>query len=169
MKQINCHQENAVLRSARTGQWNEPLKAHVAGCAHCREIADTTRWMLSMAELPEFAREGSAALPEPGLLWWKAQLAQKQRASERARRRLDWMESAMPAAIVLAVAGAFALFWPQVQAQFPVLLNELWPQLSEAASAASPLPAVYSSLAIPVIFAVCAIAIFVAYPFLVED
>ena len=168
MKQIGCDQEAAVSRAARTGQWDKPLKAHVAGCAVCGEVALTSQWLLSLAELPDPRREGSAALPEPGLVWWRAQLAHKQRAAERAHRKLQWIESVALIMILLGVAGGFEWIWPQIQEQLPALLNGLWPRMLDAASAASPVPSL-AWLILPALMALCAVAIFVVYPFLVEE
>jgi len=170
MKRNNCDQEAAVLNAARTGQWDGPLKAHVAGCGACRETAQTSRWMLSLAQSCEPSREGIAALPEPGLVWWRAQLAQKQRAAERTQKKLEWIASIIQAVVVLGVAGGFAWIWPRFQGQLPELLSGLWPRLWNAAStAAGSFPALYSSLTLPALMALCAVAIFVVYPFLVEE
>lgn len=170
MKELSCPQEVSVMRAARTGQWDEPLKAHVAACTHCREVAQASRFLQTLAQLPEQRPGENPALPEAGLVWWKAQLTEKQRAAERAQRPLEWIEGITQAIVALGVAGGFAWSWFRIQAQFPALLSSLWSQLWKTTwSPASPVPALDSWLILPALMALCAVAIFLVYPFLVEE
>ena len=74
-----CPQEVRVLAAIRTGQWDEALEAHTAGCPACGEVA------LVSGTLRTFARkaEGRNRLPDPYLVWLKAQLTERQVTSHR--------------------------------------------------------------------------------------
>lgn len=121
MKQAICPQEAAAARAARTGQWEESLQAHVAECAVCRDVAQAARWMYALAH----KSERNLALPDADLLWWRAQLAQKQAQAERAQKPLEWVAVFSEAILVLGPAGWFAWNWHEVQGLLTGLLAGL--------------------------------------------
>ena len=133
MKQAVCPQEAAVLRAARTDQWEESLTAHVAECAICREIVVTSRWMHTLAQ----RSEENFVLPDANLLWWRAHLSQKQAEAERAQKPLEVIEVVSEAAIALAaialaLAGWLTWNWSEVPGVMTKLLVRLFSQLWEA-------------------------------------
>jgi hypothetical protein len=100
----NCSQETAISRAVRTGDWNDSLRAHADECASCAEIVGASRWMQSLA-----ATQHTVALPDASVVWWRAQLAEKQRTAERAQNALAWLELAAAALICAGLAGWAAL------------------------------------------------------------
>ena len=96
-----CPEEFAVSRAARTGQWNDLLREHAAGCATCREVLLATRWMESFAQV----RDAQPSLPDAERAWCAALLGQKQAAMERAQRPL------LVAEVLIALLGLGALGW----------------------------------------------------------
>ncbi|MCS7313174.1 MAG: hypothetical protein NZ742_09730 [Acidobacteria bacterium] len=71
MKRRTCAYEGAVSRAARTDRWDEALRVHVASCGVCRDIVAVTRALQTLAWTPTSA---DVRRPDPGLIWWKAQL-----------------------------------------------------------------------------------------------
>ncbi len=86
MAPFQCDRENQVIEAVRSGrhpsQWDEPLRAHVAGCAVCRDAAMVAEFLRLESNLAG----AEARLPDPGLVWWKAQLLARREAAERAVR-----------------------------------------------------------------------------------
>jgi hypothetical protein len=87
MKLETCPQEEAVARAARTGNWEASLTTHADACPICRGIMQTSSWMQVLAHSPE----RNLPLPDASLLWWSAQLSEKQANAERPHEVLDWM------------------------------------------------------------------------------
>ena len=165
MKQIVCEHEPAVLRAARTERWNDSLEAHAAQCAVCREIAETARWMKSLARQDE----AHGTLPEPGLVWWKAVLAAKLASRLRARKSLEWMVGFTAVFFTAALAGAFAWIWVQFQGPYAEAINGLWPHWWEMIwSDMRAIPESYSWQAL-LVGLLCAAGLFLIYPLLAEE
>jgi len=100
MKQTGCENELRVLEALDKGAapeaLEEPLRRHVASCASCGEL-------ISVYEL--FQRDSeqlhaAAPVPEAGRVWWRAMLAARRAAAERALRPIMIAEKA-----ALAVGG----------------------------------------------------------------
>lgn len=165
MKQIGCAQESAVSRAARTGQWETSLQTHAADCASCREIVQTARWMRTLARRPA----GNAALPEPGMVWWKAQLAERQAKTERLQKVLEWVEAVTALILAVALAGGFAWSWPHIQGQFADAMSGFWPQWWKVTlSAVSAIPNSYSWQVL-LWMVLCGVGLSLAYPLLIEE
>ena len=80
-----CPREKEVKELVERGQWpvaaaTEPeLCAHVSGCRSCGELAlVSVAFQRARADASEVAKLGS-----PGVLWWRAQLRQRNAALER--------------------------------------------------------------------------------------
>ena len=176
MKQAICPPEGAVLRAARTDQWEGSLKSHVAECASCRELVQTTRWMQTLAQ----RSETDMLMPDAGLLWWKAHLAQIHAHAEQAQKPLVVVEVISEAAIALApialaLAGWLTWNWSEAQGWVTKLLAGLLSQLWKADwlagwAVTSSLPAISPFVVLSLIVTVLSLAvILVAYPLLSED
>jgi hypothetical protein len=99
-----CPQEEAVAAAVRSGRWSPELRAHRDGCLSCAELT------LVVAALAADADElvaDSRPLPDPGLIWFRAQLASREHKLDRATRGIVWVQRAAVAAVV-AVAAALA-------------------------------------------------------------
>ena len=69
MKVPHCEREQAVLDATRSGRsLDGALRNHVAGCAVCADVALVAEYLAPQGELAR----AEAALPNPGLLWWRA-------------------------------------------------------------------------------------------------
>lgn len=78
MKIRECEFENEVLLCARQGRFSEELRAHVAECEACTEVA-------AVAGAFESASE-EVALPDAGRVWRQAHLRARQEAVKAAGR-----------------------------------------------------------------------------------
>jgi hypothetical protein len=82
VKPIECEFESEVLAAALQVRMPEPLRAHVAGCAICSDVA-------AVAAAVEDAREGmrgDVVVPDSGRVWWLAQVRARREATKAAGR-----------------------------------------------------------------------------------
>jgi len=90
MKPFECSCEEDVLAAIGTGRWPDrvdaDLRAHVAGCAICRDI-------VTVAVAFEADSTGAAhhdvrrsPVPDPGVVWFRAQLRARSEAEKTAVR-----------------------------------------------------------------------------------
>jgi hypothetical protein len=165
MKQANCSQEAAVLEAAQSGNWQEPLREHAAGCAVCREAVATWRWMHELAG----DSGGEGELPDAALVWRRAQLLEKlnerEAQAEKLREAMDGMQMALMVLVAVGLAGWSAWNWGAVQAAVAWLVaspSELW---TAAYSVAGLEPVTFWSVASVLVLA----AVFVAYPIVAEE
>ncbi len=123
MQLSHCDREQEVVDALRSGRWatawGEDIRKHVAACTVCAEVALVAREFQREAELAqgELGQPG-ASLPSAGLVWWKAQLAARRAAEQRATAPIAWTERA---ALVLAAFTVIMLGtwqWPQIAAWF---------------------------------------------------
>lgn len=106
-----CDKESAVRAMVRAGHDEPRLREHVARCEACRQTSDVTAWLIRFANLPV----ESERLPDPGLLWWKAQLLQRWDAQ---RRAAEPIEKGQQLQVGIGVAGCVVLLawlWPHLQ------------------------------------------------------
>ncbi len=158
----SCPQEGDVLRAVRTGIVEEALRAHAVECAVCGEIVQVSQWMQTLAESPD----GTDALPDPGLLWWRAQFSEKQMKMERAEQILGWLEFVFATLLFTGLAGWMYWHWNVIQTKLTSFLtggeHQLWGAVLSMTGA---LP-ILSSFGV-VIFSVLAVGL--AYPLLARD
>jgi hypothetical protein len=101
MKQ-QCEKEMLVARGIRSGFWDSELERHVATCSACSETALAARALNEMRAVDE----AEAHVPDAALMWWKAQLAAKRQAGERATQPIHLVERFACALAAVCVAGA---------------------------------------------------------------
>lgn len=92
-----CPFEGALLRAAREGTLSTADRSHLAQCASCREAL----WLgevLSEAE--------PVAVPDAGLVYWRAGIRLRQERMEAALRPARWMERVALAGLMAAAVGA---------------------------------------------------------------
>lgn len=82
MTDHDCQLESDTGRAARTGVWTDALRAHVEGCADCRQ----TRAVAVLMSRAAAALSRDAAAPDPTLILIKAELAERERRERRASR-----------------------------------------------------------------------------------
>ena len=104
MKPENCPHENAIAAAARSGEWSPELRAHRDGCMTCAELTLVTA---AMALDAEALMDESLPLPDPGVIWLRARLQEKEHDFQRATRAIVWVQRAT-LAVVAAAGLAFA-------------------------------------------------------------
>jgi hypothetical protein len=108
-----CQREFEVLAAVKT-QHAGPALAHLAGCASCQKA-------VSIAELFETAGiSDECDLPEPGQIYWRAQLKQRRAMAERATRPIQWVQKTAISAVVALCTIAAVAMWPVLAASFRV-------------------------------------------------
>jgi hypothetical protein len=98
VKTVECEFESEVLVAALQSRMPEPLRAHVAGCAICSDVA-------AVAAAIDDARErmrGDVVVPDSGRVWWLAQLRARREAAKTAGRPITAIQ-------VIALACAIGL------------------------------------------------------------
>jgi hypothetical protein len=86
MKRSQCAFEEKIVAASRSGQWNDGLRAHVAGCRVCEELALVVGYLSTSAE----SSGVNVFLPDAGRLWQAAQRSARAAAMERALRPIVW-------------------------------------------------------------------------------
>lgn len=104
MRETACANEEQILealgKSGTIQDLEEPLRQHVEKCASCSELISVYEWFQKDSEQLRTA----APVPEAGLVWWRAMLAARRAAAERALRPILIAEKA-----ALAVGGGILI------------------------------------------------------------
>jgi hypothetical protein len=106
MTRLDCSEEVAVTKAIRSGGLDDLLAVHVKGCEVCREIVAASGYMQRVGDVSS----NDAALPDPGLLYWRARLSEDVARVEKASGILDWISFA-PVAVVIGVGGWIVWHW----------------------------------------------------------
>lgn len=149
MRQDYCQKEAEIIQALRCGGLDAELKNHVAGCAICSDTlavseflqAESTSALVQQrhserSEEPWLDLNKStvnknapfcAGLPDADFLWWKAQLASKQLAVERATRSIALLRKISYWGA--AAAGLWLVFAPGHLGSIvdAVSKNQMWP------------------------------------------
>lgn len=107
----SCRFERDVMRAAVEDRWSESLRQHLLSCRDCTGAAAVAPWMDGFARISD--REH--ILPDPSLVWLKAQLLQGSAGAARVTRPLN---IAQIAAYVIVAAGWAALLnsrWSNIE------------------------------------------------------
>ncbi|MEI6668235.1 MAG: hypothetical protein WCP29_08770 [Acidobacteriota bacterium] len=134
-----CNTEPSVVAAAAAGHETDPVVvAHVAACPSCRAAVGAVCWMRRMANDPAEPH----ALPNPDVIWWKAQLLRRWEAERRAAAPIERMHKAELFAGLASLAGFVGWQWSgltKVLSSFsPVGLATWSTQTTTAGSAADP-------------------------------
>lgn len=100
-----CRFEADVTRAAMRGVWTDELRSHAASCDDCAAAASVAPWMTKFATIAD--REH--LLPDPSVLWLKAQLLRASAAAERVARPMNQVQ--IFAYVVVAAGWAGLLTW----------------------------------------------------------
>ena len=111
---MHCDREQAVVDAVVSGRWEgawgEEFRQHAAGCVICSEVV-----LLAQAlRREDEAVHAEVRLPSADLVWWKAQLAARRAAEERAARPIALMERASQVLGGLAAFGLAVWQWPRI-------------------------------------------------------
>lgn len=109
MTPIECAFEQDVIDAVATERWpdrcDEELRAHIASCAICADLAEVGTALRGEGEE---ARD-EASPPVAGLVWWRAQVRAREEAARAAARPIRVVQGAAVAALAgltAAVVGA---------------------------------------------------------------
>ena len=119
MKLPQCDREQEVVDALRSGRWasawGEEIRQHAAVCAVCAEVALVAQEFQREAELARAElQQPGAGLPSAGLVWWKAQLAARRAAEQRAAEPMMLVERVAYALGALAALGLGVWQWPRI-------------------------------------------------------
>jgi hypothetical protein len=109
MIQRTCGREPEILRTARTA-WRRDLREHAAGCVSCQEAL----WLAEQLGGPAQDAD-EAPLPEPGRIYWRAQLLQRRTLADRATRSIRMVQQISVAAALVVIAAVTVAAWPAVE------------------------------------------------------
>jgi hypothetical protein len=114
MKLEQCDREQAVLDALTSGRWATPwgeeIRRHAASCAVCSEVVLVTETL----RREEQSAEAEVRLPSAGLVWWKAQLAARRAAEQRAAQPIALVERVAQAVGALSAFGIGVWQWPRI-------------------------------------------------------
>jgi hypothetical protein len=112
----HCEHEQQVIEAWRFGRWagpwGEEIRRHAADCAVCSEVARVAEALRREDE----RQQREVRLPSAGLVWWKAQLAARRAAEERAAQPIAWVERMAQVFGTLALLGLGWWQWPRILA-----------------------------------------------------
>jgi predicted anti-sigma-YlaC factor YlaD len=94
MTHQDCSAQPDILAATAEGrELSASLAAHLASCPSCREQAEAVAFVRKLASTEDMPHR----LPDPAVIWWKAQLArrwQAERAAAAPIERMRWIELA---------------------------------------------------------------------------
>ena len=139
-----CDRQAGVLEAAAAGRDSEAdVASHIASCASCREAVTAVRWMRHMAEQPAPGH----ALPNPDVIWWKAQLLRRWEAERRSAAPIERMHTTELVAGLISLAVFVVWQWSGLMRAFSsISLSSLgaWTaQASNSAAGADPTSTVF--------------------------
>jgi hypothetical protein len=162
MMRASCPREGDALRAVRMGTLEEELGLHLTECAVCGDIVQVSRWMQSLAEGPD----RTDALPDAGLLWWRARLSEKQTKMEQAEKILGWTEFVFATFLFAGLAGWMCWHWNVIQKTLTSFLaggeQQVWGTVLSVAGATP----ILSSFGVVIL---SMLAIGLVYPLLARD
>ena len=110
-----CFRESEVVEAVATSAWpsasSADLKAHVASCAICGELAAVAGAIRGDCQ----SARAHIEVPSAGLVWWRAQLRARQQNAEAAGRPITYVQAAaggLAAALLFMLGG---LVWPSLR------------------------------------------------------
>ena len=100
-----CRFEADVLRAAQDDRWTDALRRHLGECDDCVATASVAPWMSRFSRISDRER----ILPDPQIVWLKAQLLQGINDVARISRPLNALQ--LVAYLVVAGGWAALLTW----------------------------------------------------------
>lgn len=110
MNPSHCVFEEKVAAASRSGVWSDSLRAHVAGCQSCEDLALVTGYLSASSQVSR----GDDPLAGADRIWHSAQVAARAAAMERALRPILWVRRIAFAVCAAAVIVALVSWWPQI-------------------------------------------------------
>jgi predicted anti-sigma-YlaC factor YlaD len=136
-----CSEQPDILTAAaEASEIPAAFAAHLASCPSCREQVDAVTFLRGLAAAPV----ASHPLPDPAVIWWKAQLLrrwQAERAASAPIERMRWIE----------LAAGFASLAVFLAWQWQGLVNLVSRAIPAGLAAASSAPQAVSPMALVLI------------------
>ena len=101
MNRFCCDKEAEITGALRSGTLSGELVKHAASCTICADTLAVSQFLLA-------DKSADSVLPDSDFLWWKAQLASKQMAVERATQSIALVRKV--SYLGIAAAGLWLLF-----------------------------------------------------------
>ncbi len=121
----HCSREADVVAAVGAGRWPDAtaasLRAHVAGCAVCRDVADVA---MLVGGLEADATLG-ATLPAAGQVWWRARVRARAEAARRAARPVLAAQAIGAACALGLLAAVLSYLLPAVSRTAGALLGPI--------------------------------------------
>ena len=105
MSAEGCRFEEQVLEAIRRGEWTPALRTHARECDDCAAAIAIAPWMERFAAADVRERP----LPDPAIVWMKAQLLRGTATVDRAARPLQVTQ--LSAYLIVAAGWAAVLTW----------------------------------------------------------
>jgi len=176
MSHTNCSEESAVARAVRSGEWDESLEAHVRGCGTCRSVRQAAQWMQALAPESQLGAREQTNLPDPQVLWLRAQISERQAAAERAHRIMQLVEVVCAMVICAGLGIWLVRDWSEVGGAIGDGMNwvlfEAWPAVWNSLYTYGLYA--YGPVNTPILFssalaAIALVAVAIAYPLLARE
>ncbi|HWW62657.1 MAG TPA: hypothetical protein VN181_14885 [Thermoanaerobaculia bacterium] len=116
---MKCLQETHVLHAAESNEWTDALREHVAQCADCAAAANVAPWMERFSKID--AR--SHALPDPAVVWLKAQLLRTTAVVDRVSRPMNVFQIVCYIAVGAGWAALLTWKWEALQVWLSTLTS----------------------------------------------
>jgi hypothetical protein len=101
MKLNECANESSVLAALRSGSMPDELVAHLHACPVCQDAKLVWSYLEGCA-----SAEREADIVPAGVVWWRAQLAEKR---ANAHRSIAWIDTMQKISFAIAAIAAIAI------------------------------------------------------------
>jgi hypothetical protein len=106
-----CRYEVHVIRAVAEARWTDSLRQHVTECADCAAAAAAAPFMTRIARMDERQQK----LPDPSVVWFKAQLLKGSAIADRITSPLNIVQIVAYAVVAAGWAGMLTWKWPDLQ------------------------------------------------------
>ena len=106
-----CHLQAEITRAAANDRWTDALEQHLGECRDCAAAAAVAPWLERFSKISD--REH--ILPDPGLVWLKAQLLQGNVDAARATRPLNVAQFAAYGLVAAGWAALLTWKWAAIE------------------------------------------------------
>lgn len=105
-----CDRSGDVVAAAMAGELSSAadteLRRHLAGCESCRDLA----LVVSTLRVERDRSRRQAPAPSAGLVWWRAELRERQEAARRAAAPVTLVHAAALVAVLVVAVVSFSTF-----------------------------------------------------------
>ena len=132
----HCRLERDVMLAAIDDRWTDALRRHVSECADCAAAATVSPWMQTFSRVDE--REH--ILPDPAVVWIKAQILRGSAAIDRVSRPLAIYQLIAYALVAAGWAAMLTWKWNALTAWFESLTPSGFVATAAASTSDASLP-----------------------------